>query len=49
MHLGYTDHWKGYQAVLDTMTRLCPDLIAAVQGYILMLRMHFWRDGWHAT
>ena len=29
-----------HQAVLDTMTRLCPDVIAAVQGYIAAWRAH---------
>jgi hypothetical protein len=33
--------------VLDTMTRLCADVIAAVQGYIVMWRACFWQDGWH--
>src|SRR4030095_7554424 len=38
-----------HQTVLDTMTRLCPDVIAAVQGYIAMWRARFWQDGWHPT
>jgi hypothetical protein len=38
-----------YQAVLDTMTRLCPDVIVAVQGYVAAWRVRFWRDGWHPT
>jgi hypothetical protein len=35
-----------YQRVLDTMTRLCPDVIAAVQGYIATWRARFRQDGW---
>jgi hypothetical protein len=35
------------QAVLDTMARLCPDVIAAVQGYVALWRARFWQDGWH--
>jgi hypothetical protein len=38
-----------YQTVLDTMARLCPDVIAAVQGYVAMWRTRFWQDGWHPT
>jgi hypothetical protein len=38
-----------YQRVLDTMTRLCPDVIAAVQGYIATWRARFRQDGWHPT
>jgi hypothetical protein len=37
------------QAVLDTLTRLCPDVIAAVQGYVAAWRARFWQDGWHLT
>jgi hypothetical protein len=36
-----------YQRVLDTMARLCPDVIAAVQGYIAMWGVRFRQDGWH--
>jgi hypothetical protein len=35
--------------VLDTMTRLCPDVIAAVQGYVATWRARFGQDGWHPT
>ncbi len=35
------------QTVLDTMARLCPDVIAAVQGYVAAWRARFWQDGWH--
>jgi hypothetical protein len=37
------------QTVLDTMARLCPDVIAAVQGYVAAWRAWFWQDGWHPT
>jgi hypothetical protein len=37
------------QTVLDTMARLCPDVIAAVQGYIARWRARFWQDGWHLS
>jgi hypothetical protein len=36
-----------YQTVLDTMARLCPDVIAAVQGYFTVWRARFWQDNWH--
>jgi hypothetical protein len=35
--------------VLDTMARLCPDVIAAVQGYIASWCVRFRPDGWHPT
>ena len=38
-----------YETVLDTMTRLCPDVIAAVQGYVAAWRARFRQDGWHPT
>jgi hypothetical protein len=41
--------WKPYEAVLDTITRLCPDVIEAVRGYIATWRARFWQDGWHPT
>ena len=34
------------QRVLDTMALLCPEVIAAVQGYIAAWRARFWQDGW---
>ena len=37
------------QAVLDTMARLCPDVIAAVQGYVAAWHTRFRQDGWHST
>jgi hypothetical protein len=39
-----------YRAVLDTLTRLCPDVIAAVQGYVATWDIRFRQDGWaHPT
>jgi hypothetical protein len=38
-----------YETMLDTITRLCPDVIAAVQGYIAIWRARFRQDGWHPT
>jgi hypothetical protein len=38
-----------YTRVLDTMTRLCPEVIAAVQGYIALWHARFRQDGWHPT
>ena len=49
MHLEPTADQARHQTVLDTMTRLCPDVIAAVQGYIAMWHARFWQDGWHPT
>jgi hypothetical protein len=37
------------QTVLDTMARLCPDVIAAVQGYVAAWHARFRQDGWHPT
>jgi hypothetical protein len=48
-HLGFPADWKPHEKVLDTMTRLCPNVIAAVQGYIAMWRIRFRQDGWHPT
>jgi hypothetical protein len=33
------------QAVLDTMARLCPDIIAALQGYVAAWRARVRQDG----
>jgi hypothetical protein len=38
-----------YHRALDTMARLCPDVIAAVQGYIPMWGARFRQDGWRPT
>jgi hypothetical protein len=48
-HLGPLADRARYQAVLDTMTRLCPDVIAAVQAYVALWRARFWQDGWQPT
>jgi hypothetical protein len=37
------------QTMLDTMARLCPDVIAAVQAYIATWHARFRQDGWHPT
>jgi hypothetical protein len=49
MHLGSQTDGASSQMVLDTLTRLCPDVIAAVQGYVAAWRTRFWQDGWYAT
>ena len=41
-HLGSPADGARYRAVLDIMTRLCPDVIAAVQGYMATWRIYFW-------
>jgi hypothetical protein len=48
-HLGPPANGASSQKVLDTMTRLCPDVIAAVQGYVAAWRTRFRQDGWHPT
>jgi hypothetical protein len=48
-HLSPPADGMPYERVLDTMTRLCPDVIAAVQGYIATWRARFCQDGWHPT
>jgi hypothetical protein len=48
-HLGPPVDGASSQRVLDTLTRLCPDVIAAVQGYVTAWRTRFWRDGWYPT
>jgi hypothetical protein len=37
------------QMVLDTMARLCPDVVAAVQAYVAAWRARFQQDCWHPT
>jgi hypothetical protein len=37
-HLGHLADGASSQTVLDTMARLCPEVIAAVQGYITAWR-----------
>jgi hypothetical protein len=48
-HLGSPADGMPYETVLDTMTRLCPDIIATVRGYIATWRARFWQDGWYPT
>jgi hypothetical protein len=48
-HLSSPIDGTRHQTVLDTMARLCPEVIAAVQGYIALWRARFWQDGWHPT
>jgi hypothetical protein len=48
-HLGRPADRARYQTMLDTMARLCPEVIAAVQGYIITWRARFRQDGWHPT
>jgi hypothetical protein len=48
-HLSPPADGLSYERVLDTMARLCPDVIAAVQGYIAAWRARFRQDGWHPT
>jgi hypothetical protein len=48
-HLSPPADGASAQRVLDTLTRLCPDVIATVQGYVTAWRARFRRDGWHPT
>ena|SRR5215475_1329178 len=48
-HLAPRADGASSQRVLDTLMRLCPDVIAAVQGYIAAWRARFRQDGWHPT
>jgi hypothetical protein len=48
-HLGSPIDVVPYQTGFDTMARLCPDVIAAVQGYVALWHVRFWQDGWHLT
>jgi hypothetical protein len=48
-HLGLQADRVRDQMVLDTMTRLCPDIIAALQGYVATWRARVWQDDWHPT
>jgi hypothetical protein len=49
MHLGSPADWTPSETALDTMARLCPDVIATVQDYVTAWRARFWQDGWHLT
>jgi hypothetical protein len=46
-HLAPSADRAHHQTVLDTLTHLCPDVIAAVRGYVIAWRARFWQDGWH--
>jgi hypothetical protein len=46
-HLGPPVDRARYQTVLDTLARLCPDIIAAVRWYIAAWCARFQLDGWH--
>jgi hypothetical protein len=48
-HLGPPADGASSQRVLDTLARLCPDVIAAVQGYVATWHMRFRQDEWHFT
>jgi hypothetical protein len=48
-HLARTADGVSYEAVLDTMARLCPDVIAAVQGYVVAWHVRFRQDRWSPT
>src|SRR4030095_12397482 len=42
-HLGSPADGTPYETALDTITRLCPDVIAAVQKYVAAWRARFWQ------
>jgi hypothetical protein len=48
-HLGSPADGTPYETALDTIARLCPDVIAAVQGYIAAWHIRFREDGWPPT
>jgi hypothetical protein len=48
-HLELLADQARYQTVLDTMARLCPDVIAGVQAYVAAWGARFRQDGWHPT
>jgi hypothetical protein len=48
-HLGPRADGMPSERVLETMARLCPDVIAAVQGYVVAWGRRFRQDGWHPT
>jgi hypothetical protein len=48
-HVGHPADGVPSARVLDTMARLCPDVIAGVQAYVALWRRRFWQDGWHST
>ena len=48
-YLGPPADGASSQRVLDTLTRLCPDVIAAVQGCVAAWHACFRQDGWHPS
>jgi hypothetical protein len=46
-HLAPMPNGVSSQEVLDTMARLCPEVIAAVQGYVASWHARFRQDGCH--
>jgi hypothetical protein len=48
-HLAPPANGVSSQTMLDTMARLCPDVIAAVQGYVTTWHARFRQDDWHPT
>ena len=34
---------KPYERMLDTLTRLCPDVVDAVSGYVTTWGVRFWQ------
>jgi hypothetical protein len=48
-HLGPSADGASCETMLDTMARLCPDVIAAVRAYITTWCARFWQDGWPPT
>lgn len=34
---------KPYERMLDTLTRLCPDIVDAVSGYVTTWGVRFWQ------
>jgi hypothetical protein len=49
MYLSSSGGGTSYERMLDTIARLCPDVIATMQGYIATWRARFQQDGWHPT
>jgi hypothetical protein len=45
-HLAPPADGVSYETVLDTMARLCPDVISAVQAYVAAWRARFRQDEW---
>jgi hypothetical protein len=49
MHLSSPGNGTPSERMLDTMARLCPEVIAAVQEDIATWHTRFRQDGWHLT